>query len=270
MNGNSIPPGYHPNDELWTQNTEVFEAIQDDFQAESDPHGPNRRKGSQASRYAIIGLSATIVVSLIAIGGLLLAGHGSWNAAPNAVTVGPSGPHVVLTPPSPTQSGVTTTSRAADSGYTYDTTTSSPSTTATPTTTTATAVAQAACDQLGQTSTASDGTILTCAVAGNTGNRWLPNTTPAVGSPCNTTEAGTFGYASNGTQLVCMRRAGSTTATYVWDNPGPVTSGKHEPGQICNLKKDVVAQSSSGRAVYCMPSTGANSNPYTGAWKYQS
>ncbi|MGW4242704.1 hypothetical protein [Nocardia sp. NPDC004722] len=262
MNGNPIPPGYHPDDELWTQHTEVFAAIGDDYEPE-----PARPKMSQASKYAIIGLSATIVVSVLAIGGILLSRGSGWNAAPNAAT-GPNTPHVVLTPPPSTSPTVTTTPSAIYSGTdAIPSSTSATTTTTTPTTTTtAAAAAHTACTQPGVSTVADDGTVLTCDV---TTYSWLPVSRPAIGYPCNASEAGTFGYASNGTQLVCARRAGTTTQTYAWDSPGTLTTGKHDPGQPCNLKKDVIAQSSSGRAVYCQPQAGT-SNPYLGAWKLPS
>ncbi|MEC3957684.1 hypothetical protein VMT65_31940 [Nocardia sp. CDC153] len=260
MNGNSIPPGYRPNDRLWTQDTEVFEAIRDD-----EPEYGGGRKGSQASKYAIIGLSATIVVAVLAIGFLLVSGHGGWNAAPNAT--GPTTPRVVLTPP-PSSAHVTTTPNSSDSGSTSDTTTSASSSSTT--TTTTSIAAQAACDQPGQTTVTPDGTVLTCDVAADSHTRWLPVSRPSVGLPCNTAEAGTFAYSPTGTQLVCTRKAGSTTPTYIWDSPGTLTTGTHDPGSICNLKKDVIAKSTTGRAVYCLPTSGSNGSNYIGAWQYGS
>ncbi|AYF77920.1 hypothetical protein D7D52_33485 [Nocardia yunnanensis] len=260
MNRNSIPPGYQPNDELWTQNTEVFAAVGDDHEP-----APARRKVSNTGKYAIIGLSATIVVALAAIGALLLSRGGGWDAMPNAAT-GPDTPHVVLTPPASNQ--VTVTGAPPSTHYTtVDPPTAASSTTSSTPTTTA-AVLHAACTQPGQTAAAADGTMLTCDVAGDAGTFWMP-VKPAVGLPCTAAESGTFGYSNTGAQLVCARRAGSAPPVYGWDSPGPITSGKHEPGQICNLKKDVIAQTSSGRAVYCLPADGSTS-PYIGAWKPQS
>ncbi|MFE3258027.1 hypothetical protein ACFXPS_00130 [Nocardia sp. NPDC059091] len=266
MSGNSIPPGYHPQDELWTQDTVVFDAVRDDHDGRQAGPGGGRPRNSQASRYLIIGLTATIVVALLAIGGLLLSGHGGWNAAPNA-TKGPAPTRIVLTTTTP--ASPTTTAQAAEVTTAPDTTTATTTTTTTTTTATTTSAAAVSgtCTQAGQTAVAGDGSVLTCNVAGDDTLRWLSVSTPSLGFPCNATEAGTFGYAPNGTQLLCSRRAGSTTPTYVWDSPGPVTSGTHEPGTICNLKKDVVAKSSSGRAVTCLPTNGNNNGNYVGAWK---
>ncbi|BEK87857.1 hypothetical protein GCM10010198_50120 [Nocardia seriolae] len=268
MNGNSIPPGYHRNDELWNQNTEVFEPVRGDYGTGSSPRGGGGPKKPQTSKYLIIGLSVTIVVCLLAIGGLLLSGHGSWNAAPNAAT-GTTGPRVVLTPPPHTS--VTTTTQSAGSATTPDATTPrpSPTTTTAVTTTPATIAAQAPCEQPGTTATTSDGTVLTCVIAGDDTTHWMPVSKPTAGSACAASESGTFAYAPNGTQLVCSRRAGSTTPVYVWDNPGTLTTGIHDPGQVCNLTKDVIAQSSSGRAVYCLPTNNPSNGQYIGNWKYQ-
>ncbi|MFD7844285.1 hypothetical protein ACFV4K_15275 [Nocardia sp. NPDC059764] len=272
MSGNSIPPGYHPQDELWTQDTVVFDAVQDD---EGEP--PSNRPGglagllggTQTTRYVIIGLTATIAVSLLAIVGLLVSGHSSWEAAPNAAKTTAPTRVLVTTSVRPTP---TTAAQEADvttaPERTTTTTTSSTTTTTTTTTTTVSPVVgiQMPCEQVGMTATTSDGTVLTCDATGGASPHWLPITRPAIGSPCNAGEAGSFGYTSGGSQLVCTRRpGGSSTPSYVWDSPGTLTSGKHEPGQVCNLKKDGIAQSSSGRAVYCLPAD--NSNSPIGVWK---
>ncbi|WP_040815204.1 hypothetical protein [Nocardia concava] len=267
MNGNSIPPGYRPNDELWNQPTEVFEAVGDEYLSGPDGRGG---KSSQATKYAIIGLSATIAIAVLAIGGLLLSGHGGWNAAPNSAGDA-STPRVVLTPANP----ATTTPYTVitpDPGTSSPSTTPKTTTTTAPTTTTTTVTATNAgsCDQPGQTAVAADGMILTCNTAGESSPHWRPNSKPSSGAPCNANEAGTFATAASGTQLVCTRQADTTAPSFVWLNPGTVTTGKHDPGQACNLKKDVVAQSSSGRAIYCMPTDGANSNNPIGAWKFPS
>ncbi|MTE15770.1 hypothetical protein [Nocardia aurantiaca] len=267
MSGNSIPPGYHPQDELWTQDTVVFDAVRDDHEPPGEPRG-NRPKESKASKYAIIGLTATIAVSVLAIGGLVVSGHSRWDAAPTTAN-GPAPTRILLTTTTSARPTTTTAPQAADVTTAPDPTTTTAATSATTTTTaTATVIAVGGpCGQTGQTAVTADGMVLTCDVAGDSTPRWLPITKPSLGFPCNATEAGTFGYAANGGQLVCTRRNGTNgTPSYVWDSPGAVTGGKHEPGEICNLKKDVVAQSSSGRAVYCMPANGSNS-PYIGTWK---
>ncbi|MEU1427066.1 hypothetical protein ABZ412_08285 [Nocardia sp. NPDC005746] len=276
MNGNSIPPGYDPHDELWTQDTMVFEAVHD---GPDQPSGGRSGGlagllgGSPATRYAIIGLTATIAVSLVAIVILLVSGHSGWDAAPNAAK-GPGPTRVLVT----TSARPTTTTAAeqadvttAPERTTTTTTTSSTTTTTTTTSTTTTTVSpvvgiQMPCEQVGMTATTSDGTVLTCDATGGASPHWLPITRPALGSPCNVGEAGSFAYSSGGSQLVCTRRpGGGSTPSYVWDSPGTLTTGKHEPGQVCNLKKDGIAQSSSGRAVYCLPAD--NSNSPIGVWK---
>ncbi|MGW4351155.1 hypothetical protein ACWELJ_03595 [Nocardia sp. NPDC004582] len=271
MNGNSIPPGYDPHDELWTQETMVFEAVSDD--ADQPPGGrpgglAGLLGGSPATRYAIIGLTATIAVSLVAIVILLVSGNSGWDAAPNA-TKDPAPTRILVT----TSARPTTTTAAQEVDVTTaperTTTTTTSSTTTTTTTTTSVSPVigiQMPCEQVGSTATTSDGTVLTCDATGGASPHWLPITRPALGSPCNVGEAGSFGYTSGGSQLVCTRRpGGGSTPSYVWDSPGTLTSGKHEPGQVCNLKKDGIAQSSSGRAVYCLPAD--NTNSPIGVWK---
>ncbi|MEU1204762.1 hypothetical protein [Nocardia sp. NPDC005825] len=273
MSGNSIPPGYDPHDELWTQDTMVFEAVQDD----RDQRGNGRAGGlagllggSPATRYAIIGLTATIAVSLVAIVGILLSGNSGWDAAPNAEK-GPGPTRVLITTsarPTPTTAAQEVDVTTAPERTTTTTTSSTTTTTTTSTTTTTTSPvvgSQLPCEQVGMTAAMADGTVLTCDATGGASPHWLPITRPALGSPCNAGEAGSFGYTSGGTQLVCSRRPGSSAASYVWDSPGTLTSGTHEPGQVCNLKKDGIAKSASGRAVYCLP--GDNSSSPIGVWK---
>ncbi|MFE2958323.1 hypothetical protein [Nocardia tengchongensis] len=259
----------------------VFEAIQD------GPDGPPASKpgglagllgGTKATRYAIIGLTATIAVSLLAIVGLLASGHSGWDAAPNAAK-GPGPTRVLITTsvrPTPTtaaqEADVTTAPNRATTTTDPSTTTTTSSTTTTTTTTATTTTtssvvgSQLPCDQVGMTAATADGTVLTCDATGGASPHWLPITRPAQGSPCNAGEAGSFGYSSSGSPLVCARRPGTSSApSYMWDSPGTVTAGMHEPGQVCNLKKDAIAQSSSGRAVYCLPAD-SSSSPI-GVWK---
>ncbi|MFG1797533.1 hypothetical protein [Nocardia sp. NPDC049149] len=83
----------------------------------------------------------------------------------------------------------------------------------------------------------------------------------AVGSPCDSEDAGSFRTAKNGKELLCS--AGSDRRSYRWTDPGPLASGTNEDGEVCDRDGEKYGKSSDGSAVICRQ-TGSST------WRWQS
>ncbi|WP_405138555.1 hypothetical protein [Nocardia sp. NBC_01388] len=252
-----MSPDYRRPDDLWSQDTEVFEVIPDDY----EPGQAAQRAGSGASRtsrYTIIGLIAALTCGVLVVGAVLL--HGKF--APNNSGASAAPVRVTTVPAAPTTVARTTTAARTT---TDDPATTSPSTTTTPTTTSvADAAVHQQCTTPGQTITKDSGVILTCDTAGDGGYVWLQESTPVVGSLCNTNEAGTFRAASDGSTLLCA--PGGDGRLYQWRRPGALPAVSPAPGARCSAQRDHYARSASGTGMWCQPD-GHNSASATGTWQ---
>ncbi|MCU1641586.1 MAG: hypothetical protein JWN03_1861 [Nocardia sp.] len=253
-----MSPDYHRPDDLWTQNTEVFEVISDDY----EPVQPAPSSGfgsSRASRYTIIGLIAALACGVLVLGAVLL--HQQF--APNNSGASAAPARATTVPVAPTTVARTTT--VAPTTTDDPTTTSPATTTTTPTTTSVADVAvHQQCTTPGQTITKDTGVILTCDTAGDGGYVWLQESTAVVGSLCNTNEAGTFRAASDGSTLLCA--PGGDGRLYQWRRPGALPAVSPAPGAKCNSQRDHYARSASGSAIWCQPD-GHNSTGTAGTWQ---
>lgn len=269
-----MPSGYSPQDELWWQDTVVLDAVVDAPPPEPVEPKPAAAapKTAKTSRYLIIGLTATIVVLLVALAAVVLTGNASWSATPGATTAAPTkaAPITPLGGAAPTDSA--TNPRAQPTTVDNAPATTAPQTTTTtvaPTTTTTVPALHDPCDtlSLGQTAKSAKGITLTCDIAGGASPAWLDENAPTAGSTCDASSSGYFGTTADGRQLLCARGIDATgSRTYTWQIPGQMSGGTHESGQPCNTQRDIVAKSSSGRAVLCQPSA-TSPHSTTGTWQ---
>ncbi|MFJ4649998.1 hypothetical protein ACIP5Y_01850 [Nocardia sp. NPDC088792] len=82
-----MSPGDRRPDDLWTQDTDVFPAVTGYGPAPTRP--PSARSSSRSGRYVIVGLVAALAVAVLALGGVLVAGHFGKHTAP-ATNAAPS------------------------------------------------------------------------------------------------------------------------------------------------------------------------------------
>lgn len=93
-----------------------------------------------------------------------------------------------------------------------------------------------------------------------------PGAKPVLGGACEVSQAGHFGIAVDGRQVLCHTVQG----VYQWDKVGTLARNPHESGSSCDPSTDssLTGKTAAGLAVVCVSTDSTSTDSHTGTWQF--